>query len=382
MYDDAEFTLTLVDLIFSPVTYSILLVAVIYGTFYVTIKRGLIPLEQKHAEEKKQLEREKDELRSLFSDLDPNPVVQLDPAGYILLSNQRAQEVLRLPAEQGGLLFDLLPEIPRIDVSQYIQENRNEAMELNIYGEYYLVYFRGLARLNLLQIYFNNIHALKTNELKVKELTEHMSFLQEHERERISRELHDGLSQSLTSAKMLAAQISAAKDSPRLTPVFDELTKELDLTIVSLKDIALNLRPKMLNEFGLDATLRSLVKRVSLASGMEGEYQSLGLETRLDWKLESTLYRMTQELLNNIVKHAKAKSFSVQISRKSNRVILLVSDDGIGFDYTSYKNSSSLRAFGLFNLKEQVTFFNGRLEVISSHGEGTDVIIELLEQIK
>jgi len=255
-------------------------------------------------------------------------------------------------------------------------------MELNIYGEYYLVYFRGLARLNLLQIYFNNIHALKTNELKVKELTEHMSFLQEHERERISRELHDGLSQSLTSAKMLAAQISAAKDSPRLTPVFDELTKELDLTIVSLKDIALNLRPKMLNEFGLDATLRSLVKRVSLASGMEGEYQSLGLETRLDWKLESTLYRMTQELLNNIVKHAKAKSFSVQISRKSNRVILLVSDDGIGFDYTSYKNSSSLRAFGLFNLKEQVTFFNGRLEVISSHGEGTDVIIELLEQIK
>lgn len=235
MYDDAEFTLTLVDLIFSPVTYSILLVAVIYGTFYVTIKRGLIPLEQKHAEEKKQLEREKDELRSLFSDLDPNPVVQLDPAGYILLSNQRAQEVLRLPAEQGGLLFDLLPEIPRIDVSQYIQENRNEAMELNIYGEYYLVYFRGLARLNLLQIYFNNIHALKTNELKVKELTEHMSFLQEHERERISRELHDGLSQSLTSAKMLAAQISAAKDSPRLTPVFDELTKELDLTIVSLR---------------------------------------------------------------------------------------------------------------------------------------------------
>ncbi|QOJ27808.1 MAG: hypothetical protein HRU80_02565 [Ignavibacteriales bacterium] len=382
MYDDAEFTLTLVDLIFSPVTYSILLVAVIYGTFYVTIKRGLIPLEQKHAEEKKQLEREKDELRSLFSDLDPNPVVQLDPAGYILLSNQRAQEVLRLPAEQGGLLFDLLPEIPRIDVSQYIQENRNEAMELNIYGEYYLVYFRGLARLNLLQIYFNNIHALKTNELKVKELTEHMSFLQEHERERISRELHDGLSQSLTSAKMLAAQISAAKDSPRLTPVFDELTKELDLTIVSLKDIALNLRPKMLNEFGLDATLRSLVKRVSLASGMEGEYQSLGLETRLDWKLESTLYRMTQELLNNIVKHAKAKSFSVQISRKSNRVILLVSDDGIGFDYTSYKNSSSLRGFGLFNLKEQVTFFNGRLEVISSHGDGTDVIIELLEQIK
>ncbi|MBV6514363.1 MAG: hypothetical protein FMNOHCHN_03982 [Ignavibacteriaceae bacterium] len=382
MYDDAEFTLTLVDLIFSPVTYSILLVAVIYGTFYVTIKRGLIPLEQKHAEEKKQLEREKDELRSLFSDLDPNPVVQLDPAGYILLSNQRAQEVLRLPAEQGGLLFDLLPEIPRIDLSQYIQENRNEAMELNIYGEYYLVYFRGLARLNLLQIYFNNIHALKTNELKVKELTEHMSFLQEHERERISRELHDGLSQSLTSAKMLAAQISAAKDSPRLTPVFDELTKELDLTIVSLKDIALNLRPKMLNEFGLDATLRSLVKRVSLASGMEGEYQSLGLETRLDWKLESTLYRMTQELLNNIVKHAKAKSFSVQISRKSNRVILLVSDDGIGFDYTSYKNSSSLRGFGLFNLKEQVTFFNGRLEVISSHGDGTDVIIELLEQIK
>ncbi|GMU87622.1 MAG: hypothetical protein AMXMBFR48_28630 [Ignavibacteriales bacterium] len=382
MIGDVDFTFTFVDLIFNPVTYSVFLVVLIYATFYYTIKKGLIPLEQKHAEEKQQLEREKDELRSLFSDLDPNPVVQTDDRGYILLTNQRAQEVLRLPAEKGGLLFDLLPEIPQIDVAQYILENKNAVMELNIFGEHYLVYFRGLERLNLLQIYFNNIHALKTNELKVKELTEHMSFLQEYERERISRELHDGLSQSLTSAKMLAAKISDIKDSSRLAPVCDELTRELDLTIVSLKDIALNLRPKMLNEFGLDATLRSLIKRISLVSGKSGEYQSLGLESRLDWKLESTLYRMTQELLNNIVKHSSAESFSVQVNREAGRVILLVSDNGRGFDYKEYENSTTLRGFGLFNLKEQVTFFNGRLEVISSPGEGTDVIIELLEQNK
>ncbi|MCC6549227.1 MAG: sensor histidine kinase [Ignavibacteriaceae bacterium] len=379
---DTEFSLTFVDIIFSPVSYSVLLVTFIYATFYYTIKKGLIPLEQKHAEEKKRLEREKDELRSLFSDLDPNPVVQTDDQGYILLTNQRAQEVLRLPPEKGGLLFDLLPEIPRIDVGLYIRENRNESAELNIFGEHYLVYFRGLERLNLLQIYFNNIHELKTNELKVKELTEHMSFLQEHERERISRELHDGLSQSLTSAKMLAAKIFDIKDSPQLAPVCDELTKELDLTIVSLKDIALNLRPKMLNEFGLDATLRSLVKRISLASGKTGEYQSLGLEGRLDWKLESTLYRMTQELLNNIVKHSGAESFSVQVNREGSRVILLVSDSGRGFDFKQYQSSATLRGYGLFNLKEQVAFFNGRLEVISSPGQGTDVIIELLEQNK
>jgi signal transduction histidine kinase len=382
MIGDVDFTFTFVDLIFNPVTYSVFLVVLIYATFYYTIKKGLIPLEQKHAEEKQQLEREKDELRSLFSDLDPNPVVQTDDRGYILLTNQRAQEVLRLPAEKGGLLFDLLPEIPQIDVAQYILENKNAVMELNIFAEHYLVYFRGLERLNLLQIYFNNIHALKTNELKVKELTEHMSFLQEYERERISRELHDGLSQSLTSAKMLAAKISDIKDSARLAPVCDELTRELDLTIVSLKDIALNLRPKMLNEFGLDATLRSLIKRISLVSGKSGEYQSLGLESRLDWKLESTLYRMTQELLNNIVKHSSAESFSVQVNREAGRVILLVSDNGRGFDYKEYENSTTLRGFGLFNLKEQVTFFNGRLEVISSPGEGTDVIIELLEQNK
>lgn len=382
MIGDVDFTFTFVDLIFNPVTYSVFLVVLIYATFYYTIKKGLIPLEQKHAQEKQQLEREKDELRSLFSDLDPNPVVQTDDRGYILLTNQRAQEVLRLPAEKGGLLFDLLPEIPQIDVAQYILENKNAVMELNIFGEHYLVYFRGLERLNLLQIYFNNIHALKTNELKVKELTEHMSFLQEYERERISRELHDGLSQSLTSAKMLAAKISDIKDSARLAPVCDELTRELDLTIVSLKDIALNLRPKMLNEFGLDATLRSLIKRISLVSGKSGEYQSLGLESRLDWKLESTLYRMTQELLNNIVKHSSAESFSVQVNREAGRVILLVSDNGRGFDYKEYENSTTLRGFGLFNLKEQVTFFNGRLEVISSPGEGTDVIIELLEQNK
>lgn len=380
--EDPFFKITLVDLLFSPVTYSILLVVIIYATFYYTIKKGLIPLERKHAAEKQKLEREKDELRSLFSDLDPNPVVQTDSEGYILLSNQRAQEVLRLPPEKGGVLFDLLPEIPRVDVAQYIRENRNEVRELNIFGEYYLVYFRGLERLNLLQIYFNNIHALKTNELKVKELTEHMSFLQEHERERISRELHDGLSQSLTSAKMLAAKISDIKDSAQLAPVCDELGKELDLTISGLKDIALNLRPKMLNEFGLDATLRSLVKRISLASGKTGEYQSLGLEQRLDWKLESTLYRMTQELLNNIIKHSQAESFSVQINKRGKQVILLVSDNGQGFDFTTYKESETLRGFGLFNLKEQVTFFNGRLEVISSPGEGTDVIVELLEQKK
>lgn len=187
---------------------------------------------------------------------------------------------------------------------------------------------------------------------------------QEEERARISRDLHDQIGQALT-ALLLGLDESIAR------PEAHRLAKLKELTSVTLDDvrrIALDLRPSLLDELGLEAAVRryarDLQERYALEVGVEVHLP------RLSRQSETVLYRVAQEALTNVVRHARASSASVVAMLAEGTVQLVVEDDGIGFDEMSLESAERV---GLMGMRERLELLGGSLRIESASGRGTTV---------
>jgi two-component system NarL family sensor kinase len=128
---------------------------------------------------------------------------------------------------------------------------------------------------------------------------------------------------------------------------------------------------------GLGLSLKMLAEKISEDTGISGTVDIYGTEERLDKKLELTLYRITQEALGNIIKHSKAKVFTIQLINKNDSTRLLISDDGVGFDTAKIKKDTIYSGFGLLNMQERLNTYNGKLKIDTSPGNGTVIITEI-----
>lgn len=212
------------------------------------------------------------------------------------------------------------------------------------------------------------------------ELLQDIFSIQEEERRRIARELHDETSQVLAS---LAASLEAA--SSMLSPESDKIRhrlKEAQAMSVNLLDeihkIIYELRPSLLDDLGLVAAIRWLVDNNLGTVGISVSFTTTGKERRLDPKLETTLFRVVQEAVNNIAKHAKAKKAEISLLFKKNTVRVRVKDDGRGFKTKEAMSSKDRpRGLGLLGMKERVELRNGTLGIQSRPGGGTEINIEI-----
>ncbi len=200
----------------------------------------------------------------------------------------------------------------------------------------------------------------------------------EEERRKISRELHDGVGQLLTAAYLNLELLESAisENSDEAIKLLQKIRKLLDTTIQETRNISHDLRPAVLDDFGLIPGLRLLAEEFSEASGIKAIFQHFNCDNRLDPKLEITIYRICQEALNNIARHSGATEATIEIFRRDNLLTLTVNDNGSGIP-SGYLGHQSFRAgTGLNNIKERVDLHNGSMQINSQEKSGTELLIE------
>lgn len=221
-------------------------------------------------------------------------------------------------------------------------------------------------------------------ELKRKEeirahLLEKVITAQEEERKRIARELHDETSQALTS---LMVGLKVIEGSGSLQEVRERTADLRALAAATLKDIhdlALELRPSVLDDLGLVAALHRYVKEACPKMGLQVDLHISGMEgRRLRSEIETTVYRIIQEALTNVAKHARANNVSVVLEHRNSHLVAIIEDDGLGFDPEEVLGTSAEnRRLGLFGMQERASLIGGDLTVESTPGVGTSIYLKV-----
>jgi signal transduction histidine kinase len=196
---------------------------------------------------------------------------------------------------------------------------------------------------------------------------------QEVERRRLARELHDETGQALTSILLglRAAEDAAGPDEAR--KAVSDLRELVVGTLQDVRRLAVQLRPKALDDFGLAAALERLAETFAETSGVRVDLEARLRDERLPAEVETTLYRIVQEALTNIVKHAGASTVSILLGRRDGSATLVIEDDGQGFVLDQARPDG----LGLIGMQERVALHAGRLTIESTPGTGTTLAVEV-----
>jgi signal transduction histidine kinase len=195
---------------------------------------------------------------------------------------------------------------------------------------------------------------------------------QEAERRRLARELHDETGQALTSILLGLAAVEQASSADEARAAVAQLRELVVETLQDVRRLAVELRPKALDDFGLEPAVRRLGQSVGEASGLDVQVEARLGASRLSAEVETAVYRLVQEALTNVVKHADARSVSIVLTRKNGVVSGVIEDDGSGFD-----PSHAGDRLGLVGMRERVELLDGTLRVDSTPGAGTALVFEL-----
>ena len=207
------------------------------------------------------------------------------------------------------------------------------------------------------------------------ELLGRLVFAQEDERRRIAREMHDQFGEQLTA---LGLRIRAIKDAAHghgdlsaEIAALEEVAQQLDRDVDHL---VWELRPTALDDLGLRAALANYIEDWSRRAQIHAELHTAGLSTeRLASEIETTLYRIAQEALNNIAKHAHARQVEIVLERRTDQVLLIVEDDGVGFEPVGMDRQR--RGFGLLGMQERAALVGATVQIESAPGEGTTIFV-------
>jgi signal transduction histidine kinase len=196
---------------------------------------------------------------------------------------------------------------------------------------------------------------------------------QELERRRLARELHDETGQALTSI-LLGLKALEERMADRASRAAAEDLRELVVsTLQDVRRLAVELRPSTLDDFGLVAALERLTASFTEQTGISVDFQTALADERLPGEVETALYRIVQESLTNVVKHARARRVSILLARKGGTVKAVVEDDGQGFDEATQTGDG----YGLVGMRERLALLGGRLEVESGRDAGTTIAAEV-----
>jgi signal transduction histidine kinase len=208
---------------------------------------------------------------------------------------------------------------------------------------------------------------------KLQILSHRLVEVQENERRHIARELHDEIGQSLTAAEM---NLQAALRCPTTAVQrrLEESIQAVERVLEQVHDLSLNLRPSILDDLGLEPALRWYTHRQASLTGLQTEFRAARLETRLHLVIETECFRVAQEALTNVIRHAQARAVTVDLSKRNGHLHLHVRDDGVGFDVEALRNEAVQGAsLGLLSMEERTALAGGGLEFHSVPGKGTEV---------
>jgi PAS domain S-box-containing protein len=208
------------------------------------------------------------------------------------------------------------------------------------------------------------------------ELLRRMVFAQEDERRRIAREMHDQFGEQLTTlALRIAALKAACGDRPELREQVDGLDAVARQIDRDVDQLVWELRPTALDDLGLRAALMNYIQEWSRRVNVHAALHTSGLlDARLPSEVETTLYRIAQEALTNVAKHARATTVEIILERRNNHVLLIIEDDGVGFEPA--QEAAGRQGFGLLGMRERAALVGATLE-IESAGKGTTILVRM-----
>lgn len=198
---------------------------------------------------------------------------------------------------------------------------------------------------------------------------------QEAERTRIARDLHDEIGQTLTSVLLGVRLVEGAGTAPEVSARAAELREVVNSALESVQRLAFELRPAVLSDLGLVDALRRLAERPAAGGGARIELETLGLEAgdRLPAEVETTVFRIVQESLTNVARHARAAQCSVVVGRSREKLRVVIEDDGVGFD----RRDPARAGLGLQGMDERAALVGGTVQVTTAPGTGTSVVLEV-----
>jgi len=289
-------------------------------------------------------------------------------------------------------IYDIRPDFERERLEEYRKNNfvvanfnngawrhrkkNGEEIFVNIYA-HDIAYINQNARLILAIDVTEKIIAeqeLQESHQQLRDLSAHLQNIREDERGNIAREIHDELGQQLTGLKLDLSWVKKKMktEDPEVTEKVQETLMLIDLTVKTVRRIATELRPGILDDLGLIAALDWQSHEFEKRSGIRCEFIAKVNPQELTSDISTGIFRIYQESLTNIARHSNATKVSTMLSKEGNFLKLQVIDNGIGFDVDAAGKKGTL---GLLGMKERVLMMNGKIEMKSLPGEGSTFTI-------
>ncbi len=282
-----------------------------------------------------------------------------NPADKVRGFEVGAVDYVTKPLQQEEVLARITTHLRLHDLTRSLQE-QNELLEAR--------YELEKARL---------LEAVHQQKEQLRRLNLELTRIQENERRQLAQELHDEMGQTLTAITMdliTVRQLLPSETPPLAQERLAEALELTERTLEQIRELSLNLRPPMLDDLGLIPTLRWYINRYARRVQVETVLEAEGMEDRLPADLETTIYRVLQEALTNVARHAQAGRVWVRLERQADRILAQVADDGRGFDVQSVLAADNgAQGMGLVGMQERVSLAGGTLQIESEPGKGTVV---------
>ncbi|MBS1921168.1 MAG: hypothetical protein JST17_13025 [Bacteroidetes bacterium] len=234
------------------------------------------------------------------------------------------------------------------------------------------IFYTVMAAGILVALYRNRIRIMEDRQARRMNI---MVATQEEERKRIAWELHDDVGVKLSALKLSLSSLTEKAEKTKNEEIHSLARHSENLISESMQDVRRllrNLSPGVLEEFGYTIAVEGLVNKINETGQIRFNLVIFGMNGRLKKEYELSLYRITQELINNVLKHARARNVSLQIGHRDEKIILMMEDDGKGFDVNSKSDG-----YGLHNLDIRTKLMKGTLTIDAAPGKGTSVLIEI-----
>ncbi|MGE5428838.1 MAG: response regulator [Methylococcaceae bacterium] len=210
---------------------------------------------------------------------------------------------------------------------------------------------------------------------KLKNLYFELTIAEEKERRIIAENLHDGLGQTISIAAIKLSSLAKRNLPQDIDKILEDSIDLLRIAINESRMLVYDLCPPILYELGLIAAIKWKLDQISKKDNIETVLKTEENSIKLDSDIETLVFRMVCELLNNSLKHAEATSICVEVKRDPSNFVIIVSDNGKGFVFTQEKNLSELHGFGLFSIRERLDSLQGSLEIDSNISQGARIIL-------
>ena len=311
----------------------------------------------------------------------PFGIITLDDRGHVVIVNEQALEHLGL-----GTLHEPIRQKPFQEWLSHIPPLQERIPQ--VYADE--TFFFDLTELPFSDRYFNfrgrplpGGMLLTTNDLTLMKRMEASALNamlegQESERRRLAKDIHDGIGPLLSALRLNIENVHSRipQGDPKLEKSIENVTELLHTISQEIRNVSHALMPSVLLDFGLVSALEILCQKADEGEQVHVNFFHSGQNKRLDQNTELSLYRIAQELLNNALKYARAQTINLQLIQHPDSILLMVEDDGVGFDKEELKKNLS-EGIGLRNVQTRVKFLGGSFSLDAHPGRGVVATIDI-----